>query len=60
MVRVAADVAFFATRPVAEVRDFVFLPVIASDTIVPAIVANVPVTAVMIAFIIFDTMPGFC
>ena len=31
-VRVAALVAFFATRPVVEVLDFVFLPVILSLT----------------------------
>ena len=59
MVRVAADVAFLATRPVVEVRDFVFLPVMASDTRVPAMVAKVPVTAVMMAFSTFDTRPGF-
>ena len=58
MVRVAADVAFLAMRPVVEVFDFVFLPVMASDTIVPATVANVPVMAVMMALTIFDTMPG--
>ena len=59
MERVAAEVAFFTTRPVAEVVDLVFLPVTLFDTHVPKMVANVEVTAVAIAFITFDIMPGF-
>ena len=48
--RVAALVAFFTTRPVADVEDFLdFLPVTLSDTNVPTIVASVAVMAVMMA-----------
>ncbi len=59
MERVAADVAFFTTRPVAEVLLLVFLPVTLFETHVPKIVASVPVMAVIMAFITFDSMPGF-
>ena len=58
-VRVAAEVAFLATRPVAEVRDLVFLPVTASDTIVPSMAAKVPVMAVIMAFSTLEKNPFF-
>ena len=58
MVRVTELVAFFATRPVIEVFDFVFLPVILSLTYVPRRAAKVPVIAVMMPFHIFFISPG--
>ena len=59
MVRVAALVAFLATRPAAEVFDFVFLPDTLSLTHVPRIVASVEVTAVNTAFHTLLMIPGF-
>ena len=44
--RVAAEVAFFTTRPVAEVDDLVFLPVTLFETHVPRMVASVPVMVI--------------
>ena len=58
--RVAALVAFFTTRPVAEVLDLVFLPVTLSLTYVPSMVAKVEVMAVSTAFHTLLMMPGFC
>ena len=58
-VRVAAEVAFFTTRPVVEVLLFVFFPVTLSLTHVPKMAAKVPVMAVTMAFHTFDRNPGF-
>lgn len=59
MVRVAALVAFFTTRPVLDVFDLVFLPVTLSLIYVPRMVANVEVIAVSTAFHTLLIMPGF-
>ena len=58
-VRVAAEVAFFTTFWVVEVRLLVFLPVTLSLTAVPMAVAAVAVTAVTTAFSTFEKMLFF-
>ena len=59
MVLVAADVAFFTTRSFVEVRLLDFLPDTLLLTHEPKIAASVDVTAVITAFITFDSTPGF-
>ena len=58
-VRVAAEVAFFTTFCVVEVRLVLFLPVTLLLTAVPRAVAAVAVTAVTTAFSTLAKMPFF-
>ncbi len=60
MVRVAAEVAFFTTRSLVDVRRLVVLPLTFSLTQAPRMAASVDVTADITAFSTLDMMPGFC
>ena len=59
IVRVAAEVVFLMTFSLVEVFDLVFLPVTLLLMAVPAAVAKVPVTAVMMALITLPKTPCF-